>query len=165
MLRTTLAWQAERVTDQSFNISIDPSKGTASARGVSAAQRAKHVRTCWQSYQTEEVLARRFHEFVTLNALDADDHTLNAGLHDCGTATLKSDEVLCIFDGLFDYGLNPSVFISGTCFYTQSGSACSNVDVFDTAREVHQADCFSTLPFELGAHGYSGTMPCFFQRH
>lgn len=72
LLRTIPAQQAEWVMDQGFIISVDPSKGTASARVVGAVQRAKHVGNCWQFYPTEEVLARRFQEFVTLNALDAD---------------------------------------------------------------------------------------------
>jgi pentatricopeptide repeat protein len=72
LLRTIPAQQAEWVMDQGFIISVDPAKGTASARVVGAVQRAKHVGTCWQFYPTEEVLARRFQEFVTLNALDAD---------------------------------------------------------------------------------------------
>jgi pentatricopeptide repeat protein len=72
LLRSIPAQQAEWVMDQGFTISVDPTRGTASARVVGLVQRSKQASVCWQFYPDEEASAKRFDEFVTLNSLNRD---------------------------------------------------------------------------------------------
>lgn len=71
MLQKLSPAQAEWVMDQEFIISVDSSKGSASAKAVAAAMRSKQKSAeFWAAYPQKEDLSRRLAAFVQINGLD-----------------------------------------------------------------------------------------------
>lgn len=63
--------QADWVMDQEFLINVDASKGSAAAKAVAAATRAKQKPAeFWSYYPTKEDLSRRLAAYVQANGLD-----------------------------------------------------------------------------------------------